>query len=55
MLLPHTETLGDRYSEREEKRVKGRLLTQAEKEGEKDKVKVQEKVDDLHKAHDGSK
>lgn len=32
------DMLNDRYSEREETREKGRLLTQAEKEAEKDKV-----------------
>jgi len=51
LLLPHAQVLGDRYSEREEKRVKGRLLTQAEKEKEKDRAKLA----DLHKAHDGTK
>ncbi|KAJ9094931.1 hypothetical protein QFC21_005723 [Naganishia friedmannii] len=35
---PHMDMLNDRYSEREETREKGRLLTQAEKEAEKDKV-----------------
>lgn len=35
---PQMEFLNDRYSEREEKREKGRLLTQAEKEADKDKV-----------------
>jgi hypothetical protein len=59
LLLPHFQVLGDRYSEREEKRVKGRLLTQAEKEKEKDASlaasKDKERLKDLHKAHDGSK
>ncbi|KAJ9091723.1 hypothetical protein QFC21_007118 [Naganishia friedmannii] len=36
ILLPYAELLNDRYSEREEKRIKGRLETQAEKEKEKD-------------------
>ncbi|KAJ9115476.1 hypothetical protein QFC22_005234 [Naganishia vaughanmartiniae] len=35
---PHMDMLNDRYSEREETREKGKLLTQAEKEAEKDKV-----------------
>ncbi|GHJ83686.1 hypothetical protein NliqN6_0088 [Naganishia liquefaciens] len=35
---PHMEFLNDRYSEREETREKGRLLTQAEKEADKDKA-----------------
>lgn len=35
---PHMDLLNDRYSEREEKRHKGRLFTQEEKEAEKDKV-----------------
>jgi arsenic resistance protein ArsH len=35
---PHMDMLNDRYSEREETKEKGRLLTQAEKEAEKDKV-----------------
>lgn len=35
---PQMDFLNDRYSEREEKREKGRLLTQAEKEADKDKV-----------------
>jgi arsenic resistance protein ArsH len=32
ILRPHFDSLGDRYSEREEKRSHGRLRTQAEKE-----------------------
>jgi len=36
IVLPHFDLLGDRYSEREEKLAKGRLLTQAEKERAKD-------------------
>jgi arsenic resistance protein ArsH len=35
---PHMDLLNDRFSEREETKAKGRLLTQAEKEAEKDKV-----------------
>jgi arsenic resistance protein ArsH len=38
VILPHFELFGDRYSEREEKAAKGRLLTQAEKEKEKEQV-----------------
>jgi arsenic resistance protein ArsH len=53
LLLPHGGLLEDRYSEREEKRIKGKLLTQAEKEEEKDKAKKE--IAELHKAHDGSK
>lgn len=52
-MLPHGGLLEDRYSEREEKRIKGKLLTQAEKEEEKDKAKKE--IAELHKAHDGSK
>lgn len=36
VLRPHFDLLGDRFSERSEKVAKGRLLTQAEKEAEKD-------------------
>jgi len=36
VVLPHSEMLVDRYSERTEKAAKGRLLTQAQKEQEKD-------------------
>lgn len=36
VLRPHFDLLGDRFSERTEKIAKGRLLTQAEKEAEKD-------------------
>lgn len=36
ILLPHFDLLNDRFSEREEKRIKGKLLTQSEKETEKD-------------------
>jgi arsenical resistance protein ArsH len=46
LLLPHKLLLEDRYSEREEKRLKGKLLTQAEKEKEKD-----EKIKMAHEAH----
>lgn len=35
LLRPHTDFLVDRYSEREERRTKGRLQSQAEKEAEK--------------------
>lgn len=35
LLRGHSDFLVDRYSEREERRVKGRLLSQAEKEKEK--------------------
>jgi arsenic resistance protein ArsH len=38
IVLPHFDVLGDRFSERTEKLAKGRLLTQAEKEAEKDKI-----------------
>jgi len=38
IVLPHFDVLGDRYSERTERIAKGRLLTQAEKEAEKDKA-----------------
>jgi len=54
LLIPHGQVLGDRYSEREERRVKGRLLTQAEKEASKDREKKErdeKRVDSLHKAH----
>ena len=57
LLIPHGQVLGDRYSEREERRVKGRLLTQAEKEASKDKDGEEKKERDekrvgaLHKAH----
>ena len=54
LLIPHGQVLGDRYSEREERRVKGRLWTQAEKEASKDKEKEErdeKRVDSLHKAH----
>jgi arsenic resistance protein ArsH len=36
IILPHFDLLGDRFSERSEKLLKGRLLTQVEKEREKD-------------------
>lgn len=36
VILPHFDLLGDRYSERTERAAKGRLMTQAEKEKEKD-------------------
>lgn len=36
LLGPHSDLLNDRYSEREEKKKRGRLATQAEKEAEKD-------------------
>ncbi len=36
IVLPHREVLDDRWSERSEKRKKGRLLSQAEKEREKE-------------------
>ena len=36
IVLPHFDLLADRFSERTEKLEKGRLLTQAEKEKEKD-------------------
>jgi arsenic resistance protein ArsH len=48
LLLPHAELLADRYSEREETRIKGRLLTQTEKETEKDDVLA---VKAAHQAH----
>jgi arsenic resistance protein ArsH len=53
ILLPHFDLLGDRYSEREEKRIKGRLQTQAEKEKEKDKSEAEErkKMQAAHEAH----
>lgn len=35
ILRPHSELLQDRFSERTERREKGRLLTQAEKEAAK--------------------
>ncbi|RSH91009.1 hypothetical protein EHS25_010185 [Saitozyma podzolica] len=44
ILLPHSDLLNDRFSEREEKRIKGKLLTQAEKEKEKDAEKEKERV-----------
>ncbi len=56
LLYSHKALLDDRYSEREEKRVKGRLLTQAEKEKAKDlpvKEELVIKMDALHTAHDG--
>lgn len=34
-MRPYADMLVDRYSERKEKREKGRLLTQAEKEAQK--------------------
>ena len=40
LLAPHSATLVDRYSEREEKRAKGRLLSQAEKEKERQVLKT---------------
>jgi len=40
IVLPHFDLLADRYSERTEKIAKGRLLTQAEKEKEKDMAKI---------------
>lgn len=40
LLAPHSAMLVDRYSEREEKRAKGRLLSQAEKEKELQTVKT---------------
>jgi arsenic resistance protein ArsH len=40
IVLPHFDLLGDRFSERTEKLAKGRLLTQAEKEKEKDMAKA---------------
>jgi arsenic resistance protein ArsH len=36
IVLPHFDLFNDRFSERQEKQVKGRLLTQAEKEKEKE-------------------
>jgi arsenic resistance protein ArsH len=48
LLLPHAELLADRYSEREETRIKGRLLTQTEKETDKDDVLA---VKAAHQAH----
>jgi len=36
LLLPHSSTLLDRFSERMELKQKGKLLTQTEKEQEKD-------------------
>ena len=50
ILLPHAELLNDRYSEREEKRIKGRLQTQAEKEKEKEKEK-EAAAKSAHQAH----
>jgi arsenic resistance protein ArsH len=47
LLLPHAELLNDRYSEREERRIKGRLQTQEEKEREKDEMAVKA----AHAAH----
>lgn len=38
LLGPHAELLNDRYSEREERRIRGKLATQAEKEAEKDRA-----------------
>ena len=40
LLAPHGAMLVDRYSEREEKRAKGRLLSQAEKEKERETLKT---------------
>ena len=40
LLAPHSAMLVDRYSEREEKRAKGRLLSQAEKENELQQLKT---------------
>ncbi len=40
LLAPHSTILVDRYSEREEKRAKGRLLSQAEKEKERETLKT---------------
>ncbi len=40
LLAPHSAMLVDRYSEREEKRAKGRLLSQAEKEKELQTLKT---------------
>ena len=40
IMAPHFDLLADRYSEREEKRIKGRLWTQAEQhEGKEDVAK----------------
>jgi arsenic resistance protein ArsH len=47
ILLPHAELLNDRYSEREERRIKGRLETQAEKEKAKDEAAAKA----AHQAH----
>jgi len=47
LLLPHAELLNDRYSEREERRIKGRLQTQEEKEREMDEMAVKA----AHAAH----
>mgnify|MGYP006876491523 CR=1 FL=1 len=38
IVLPNFDLLADRYSERTEKSIKGRLLTQAEKEREEDEL-----------------
>jgi arsenic resistance protein ArsH len=38
IVLPHFDLLGDRFSERTEKALKGRLWTQAEKEREKEEA-----------------
>jgi arsenic resistance protein ArsH len=43
IVLPHFDLLGDRYSERTERLEKGRLLTQAEKEKEKDAAELAKK------------
>jgi arsenic resistance protein ArsH len=48
LVLPHAELLADRYSEREETRIKGRLLTQAEKDKDKEDVLA---VKAAHQAH----
>lgn len=47
ILRSHSDLLGDRYSEREEKALKGRLLTQAEKEAEKGALKTRTEKSDL--------
>jgi len=50
LLRPHKDLLVNRYSEREEKKAKGRLLTQAEKEQER--LADLKRIEELQKLHD---
>jgi arsenic resistance protein ArsH len=50
LLRPHKDLLVNRYSEREEKKAKGRLLTQAEKEQER--LADLKRIEELQKLYD---